>query len=135
MSRAPSVTLRNLTEFPSGPYLSRMATPLKRLLTVSLALVFLIGVTAQLVPSSMAETPAPVSVGTAGCCDTPQPPCTGHLPNCLDHGGCVTIYALSVWAATLVLPVAWTALAFDRTRQALSGLSVKPELSPPILVA
>jgi hypothetical protein len=112
-----------------------MATLLKRLLTVGLALAFLASVTAQLVPSSMAETPATVSAGMAGCCDSPQPPCTGHLPNCLDHGGCITVFALPTAPAAIAVPVEWTSLVYDLAPQALSGISVKPELSPPILVA
>ena len=112
-----------------------MATVLKRLLTLALALAFLVSVTAQLVPSSMAGTPNTVSAGMAGCCDSPQPPCTGHLPNCLDHGGCLTVSALPVSPATIAVPVKWTSLAYDLAPQALSGISVKPELSPPILAA
>jgi hypothetical protein len=112
-----------------------MATVLKRLLTVCLALAFLVGVTGQLVRSSMADTPTSVSAGMSGCCDNPQPPCTGHLPNCLDHGGCVTVSALPVSPAAIAVPVEWTSLVYDLAAQALSGISVKPELTPPILAA
>jgi hypothetical protein len=112
-----------------------MAAVLKRLLILGVALAFLVGVTAQLVPLSMAESPTTVSAGMAGCCDSPQPPCTGHLPNCLGHGGCVTVSALPVSPATIAIPVEWTSLVYDLTPQALSGISVKPELSPPILAA
>src|SRR5439155_10977044 len=71
-----------------------MATALKRFLTVCLALAFLVGVSVQLVPSSMAEPQATVSAGMADCCDSPQRPCTGHMPNCLDHGGCISVSLL-----------------------------------------
>jgi hypothetical protein len=113
-----------------------MATVLKRLLTVGLALAFLVGVTMQLVPSSMADIQGNVSAGMAGCGDSPQPPCTGHIPNCLDHGGCITVSALPASPTSIAVPVEWTSLdKYDLTPQALAGISVKPELSPPILAA
>jgi hypothetical protein len=111
-----------------------MVTVLKRLLTLGMALVFLGGVTAQLLPSSMAETTT-VSSGMTGCCDSPQSPCTGHMPNCLDHGGCISVSVLPTSPATIAVPVEWTLLAYDLAQQALAGISVKPELSPPILAA
>ena len=43
-----------------------MVMLLKRLLTLGLALAFLIGVTAQLVPLSMADTPTTVSARDGG---------------------------------------------------------------------
>jgi len=112
-----------------------MAAVLKRLLTICLALAFLTGVTAQLVPSSMAETSASASAGIAGCCDEPQPPCTGHLPNCLDHGGCISISVLLTSPTAVAAPVEWTSLDYDLAPQALSGTSIEPELSPPIFMA
>jgi len=111
-----------------------MAAVLHRLLTVGLALAFLVGMTVQLVPSSMAETATKMSAGMTGCCDSPQPPCTGHLPNCLDHG-CITVSALPPSPAAIAVPVEWTSLVYEPAPQALSGISVKPELSPPILAA
>jgi hypothetical protein len=112
-----------------------MAMLAKRLLTLALALAFLVSVTAQLVPSSITETPSTVSAGMAGCCDTPQPPCTGHLPNCRDHGGCIAVSALPAAPATIAIPVEFTSLVYDLAPQALSGISHNPELSPPILAA
>jgi len=112
-----------------------MATVLRRLLNFGLALAFLVGVTAPLVPSSMAETSTIVSAGMAGCCDSPQPPCNGQLPICLDHGGCITVSALPASPATITVPVEWTSLEYDLAAEALAGISVKPELSPPILAA
>jgi len=111
-----------------------MATVLKRLLTVCLALAFLVGVTAQLMPSSMAEPQmtASAQMGGGGC-DGPKPPCTGHMPNCLDHGGCISVSVLPTSPATIAVPVEWTSLDYDLPPQPLAGISVKPELSPPIL--
>ena len=112
-----------------------MVTALKRLLTMCLALAFLVGVTGPLLPTSMAASQVTMSAGMAGCCDDPQAPCSGHLPNCLDHGGCITISVLPASTTSIAVPVEWTSLEYEFSPQALAGISVKPELFPPILTA
>ena len=112
-----------------------MATVVKRLLTLCLALAFLAGVTGQLMPSSVAAPQMTLSGDMAGGCAGPQPPCTGHMPNCLDHGGCITVSALPASPAAIAVPVEWTSLDYILAPQALAGISVKPELTPPILAA
>ena len=82
-----------------------MATLLKRLLTVCLALAFLVGVTGQLMPSSMAEPQTTVSAEMDGGCAGPHPPCTEHLPTCLDHGGCISVSVLPTSPTTIAVPV------------------------------
>ena len=108
---------------------------LQRLLRLCLALAFLLGVTTQLMPPSMAAAETAVSNHMAGCCTGPEPPCTGHMPNCLDHGGCIAVSALPSSPAAIAVPVEWTSLDYDLAPQALLGISAKPELSPPILKA
>jgi hypothetical protein len=110
-----------------------MAPVLKCLLTFGLALAFLAGVTAQLLPARTAEAQMTAHADMAGGCAGHQPPCTGHMPNCLDHGGCITVSALPASPTTIAVPVEWTSLDFALAPQALAGISVKPELSPPIL--
>src|SRR5437660_11016288 len=112
-----------------------MATAVTRLLTICLALTFLVGVTAQLMPSSMAETQMTVSAEMAGGCAGPQAPCTGHMPNCIDHVGCVTVSALPASPVAIAVALEWISLNYDFAPTSLSGMSVKPELSPPILAA
>jgi hypothetical protein len=111
-----------------------MATVATRLLTICLALAFLVGVTGQLVPTSMAQPEMGVRADVPSGCDHPQPPCTGHMPNCVDHS-CITVSALPASPALIGVPVEWTSLDYILARQALAGISVKPELSPPILTA
>jgi hypothetical protein len=112
-----------------------VATIAKRLLTLCLALALVIGVTAQLMASGIAAPQINVSAGMAGGCDGPQPPCTGHTPSCVDHIGCLTISALPTSLALIAVPVEWTSFHFDVAPGSLAGISVKPELSPPILAA
>ena len=112
-----------------------MATIHQRLLRLCLALAFLVGVTGQLMPPGLAVPQMTVSSDMAGGCDAPKPPCTGHMPNCLDHGGCISVSALPASPATIAVPVEWTPLGYDFVPQALVGVSIKPELSPPISAA
>ena len=118
-----------------GSYLPDMAALLKRLLAICLALAFVVGVTGQLMPSSMAVPQMTASANMGGGCAGPNLPCTGHMPNCLDHGGCITVSALPVSPTSIVVPVEWTTLNYDPAPQALTGIFVKPELTPPILAA
>jgi hypothetical protein len=111
-----------------------MATVLKRLLTLGLALALIVGV-GQLMPSSMAAAPIAVSADMGGGCADPQPPCTGHLRNCLDHGGCITVSALPAPPTSITVAFEWTSLDYGSMPELLTGISVKPELSPPILAA
>jgi hypothetical protein len=112
-----------------------MATALKRLLRLGLILAFVASMTAQLVPVSMAQpdTGASADLGDDGAGS--QPPCTGHMPNCVDHVGCITISALPASPASVAAAFEWTSLRYHLPPESLAGISVKPELSPPILAA
>jgi hypothetical protein len=124
-----------LTRVHQPPIFSGMATIPERLLTICLALAFFVSATVQVLPSSMAIGESGVRADMAGGCDRPQPPCTGHLPNCIDHLGCLTVSALPASPVSVAVAFEWTSLDYDLAPTALSGRSVKPELSPPILAA
>ena len=108
---------------------------MKRLLTLGLMLALVIGTTAQLMPSSMAHPDMGLRADMAGGCDHPQPPCTGHMPNCIDYLGCGTVSALPASPVAIAVALEWISLNYDFAPTSLSGMSVKPELSPPILAA
>ncbi len=112
-----------------------MATIPKRLLAVCLALAFFVGATVQVLPSSMAIGEMGVRGDMAGGCAGPQPPCTGHMPNCVDHVGCLTVSAIPALPVSVAVAFEWASLDYDLAPESLSGISVKPELSPPILAA
>ena len=112
-----------------------MAAVLKCLLTFGLALAFLAGMTAQLLPASTAGAQMTAHADMAGGCAGHQAPCNGHMPNCLDHVGCITVSVLPTWPTPIVVPVEWTSLDYGVAPESLTGMSVKPELSPPILAA
>jgi hypothetical protein len=121
--------------FVSRPCFSGMATIRKRLLTVCLALAFVVGATVQVLPSSIVFGEVGVSADMAGGCAGPQPPCTGYMPNCVDHVGCVTVSALPASPASQAVAFEWTLLDYHLASESFSGISVEPELSPPILAA
>jgi hypothetical protein len=112
-----------------------MATLMKRLLTCCLALAFLVGATAQLVPSGMAMAEMGAHADMTGGCAAPDMPRAGHTANCIDHLGCLAIPALPTSPASLAIPFRWTSVAYHFLATPLSGISVEPELSPPILAA
>lgn len=112
-----------------------MATVLKRLPTLCVALAFLIGATIGLLPCGMAPTDigirADMSAGSSGS----TAPCTGHTPTCIDHVGCVTLSALPISPVSPPIAFRWTSVAYDFAAEPLAGRSVEPELAPPILAA
>jgi hypothetical protein len=57
------------------------------------------------------------------------------MPNCVDQVGCVTVSALPNSPVSIAVAFEWESLDYDRAAESLSGISVKPELSPPILAA
>jgi len=85
---------------------------------------------ASIVPPDMA-----VDADMAGGCAGPQPPCTGHMPSCAGHAGCIALSALPASPVLIAVVFAWTSLAWEPAPESLAGISLKPELSPPILAA
>jgi hypothetical protein len=116
-------------------FLRDVSAMLKRFLALCLALAFLVGATAQVMPCSMARSDMPAGVGKmAGCADQ-HDRCGNHVPNCLDHVGCAAVTALPGAPISIAVAFAWAPLVYDPATASISGISVKPELSPPILLA
>jgi len=111
-----------------------MTIVLRRLLTLCLAAVFLLGATVQMLPSSAAMADTGGSGKTAGCTE-PEAPSGKQMPNCIDRFGCLVVQALPIWPALLAVPFQWISVAYVFGAAPLLGLSLKPELSPPILAS
>ena len=111
-----------------------MAIVVRRLLSFLCGLAFLVTATVQVLPCHTATAATVVSVETNGGCAGSRPPCSTPMPNCVDQVGCVTMSALP---ASVPLAVAFgrTSPGYDLAPEALPGISVEPELSPPILAA
>jgi hypothetical protein len=97
-----------------------------------LAATFFVGATVQILPwkAAMAD-PMGRSDEMAGCADHAPAP-VKQMPNCIDHYGCLTVQALPTTPALLAEPFQWAAVAYEFGTAPLLGLSVKPELFPPI---
>ena len=112
-----------------------MPTALRRFLTLCLAATFFVGATVQILPwnPAMADTMGHTD-DMAGCADHAPVP-VKHMPNCIDHYGCLTVQALPTSPALLVLPFQWVSVAYNVGAAPLLGLSIKPELTPPIVAS
>jgi hypothetical protein len=100
-----------------------------------LALAFFVGATVQMSPSSMTTEEISLRTGVAGGGAGLQPPCGDHMPNCVDHVGCITVSALPASPGSEAVAFEWTPLDYDLASESLSGICLKPELSPSILPA
>jgi hypothetical protein len=112
-----------------------MSTVLRQLLSICLAATFLVVATVQVLPSSMAMADMSARADIGGGCDQPKPPCPDRGPNCIDHFGCLSVPALPISPTALPMPFQWAAVAYEFGTAPLLGLSVKPELFPPIHAA
>jgi hypothetical protein len=118
-----------------------MATVLRRLLTICLAAAFFVGATVQLLPSSstLADIGSQAADKMVDCnhqmtdCADPSAPPAKHMPNCIDHFGCLTVPALETAPTALPTPFRWISVAYISGASSFLGQSVEPELSPPIL--
>src|SRR5258708_5396185 len=112
-----------------------MSVALRQFFRFSLATIFLVGVTVQLLPTGMAMTDTSSSATMQNGCEQPLPPCPDRTPNCIDHFGCLSVPALPLSPASLAAPFRWTVIAYASGTATLPGLSLKPELCPPIPAA
>jgi|SRR5215216_3443193 hypothetical protein len=112
-----------------------MAAAQNRLLTLCLALIFLISTTMQLVPCGATQTDIGVRADMADGCFGAKAPCGDHKPTCIDHLGCISAPAMPASPALLAVAFEWASPIYELATAALAGISVKPELSPPIIAA
>jgi len=126
---------RGLTAIEETPIcLLGMAMALRRFLTLCLAAALLVGATVQILPWNAAMAGTGHSDQMAGCAEHQAPP-VKHMPNCIDHYGCLTVQALPTSPAMLAVPYQWMSVAYITGATPMLGLSIEPELSPPILVS
>ena len=107
----------------------------RRLLTLGIALAFFVGTTGQLVPYGMACGMIGMSVGMAVGPAQTKAPSGAPGPTCVVHLGCVGNPALPASPPSVAVALRWMTPAYDLTTAPLSGISLKPDLSPPILTA
>lgn len=109
--------------------------PLKRLAIVFLSLALLAGLTAQSLFAASIDTVKTAGVGPgamSGDSAGSRTPCKGAKPLCADHAGCVLMTALTMTPGSAPVPVQWGEIEYGELAVAFGGVSVAPELSPPI---
>ncbi|HEV2334131.1 MAG TPA: hypothetical protein VGS13_01410 [Stellaceae bacterium] len=111
-----------------------MATILGRLLTLGVVLAF-VGATVQLVPCGMAYLQSSVRSDMAAGSTQPKAPCTDRAPVCTDHFGCVAALVVPTAPPSVAVALQWISLDYDLAVRPLRGISLKPDLSPPIPAA
>jgi hypothetical protein len=120
---------------------------LRRLLIVLTGLAFLVGAAVQAMPP--AELMASACMGaahsaTGDCCanmamkDHPAPmkqvPCKGISLDCAKEFGCISSPALPAPSTALGTPTVYGRLAYWPPATSRAGLSIKPDLFPPIAI-
>jgi hypothetical protein len=96
---------------------------------------FLLVTTLQLSPSVSTVAGCDMEMmGGAGGGSAPAP-CPEMTPACIIDLGCTAMASLPAPELPLALPFSWARIAYDRAAESFRGLSIKPDLTPPILIA
>ena len=113
---------------------------LKRAATYFLVLAVILGVTLQIAGSALAGagqhavSPAMemAAMDMGNGCDQLASPCKGMTPDCIDSMGCLINAAALVAPLAASVPFQWAAVSYFSHNAMLTGMSIKPEHSPPI---
>ncbi len=111
-------------------------TILKRATIYFLAFAIITGLTLQIAGSALAAAGQPamfmaaMDMGTG--CDQPVAPCKGMTPDCIDSMGYLINAAALVAPLAASVPFQWAAVSYFSLYAIPTGVSIKPEHSPPI---
>lgn len=111
---------------------------LHRVSVLLLAFAFVVGLTAQVTAAgawTMNGCASAASMGTSSHDSQSDTPCNGLTPACIDSVGCAVPTALPVPPLSASTMFEWVAATFTLPDNSMSGLSVEPDLTPPILRA
>jgi hypothetical protein len=112
---------------------------LKRTATYLLALTIALAATLQVIASASVSADQPAmpmaTMDMSGDCDNPAPPCKGMTPACIVSMGCLMIVAVPAAPLAASVPFKWGTVSYASSVAPLDGVSIEPELFPPILRA
>lgn len=111
---------------------------LHRVGVLLLAFAFVVGLTAQIAAGAWTMNGclmSGASMGTSSEDSQSDTPCNGMTLACIDSVGCAMPAALAVPQLLAPTAFAWIAATFTLPDNSLSGVSVQPDLTPPILRA
>jgi hypothetical protein len=114
---------------------------LKRFFIVCLAILVFAGMSAQLVAHATAMSSAPPGVPCdmmdmdhASAVPANDMPYKGMIPLCADSIGCAVVVDLPPRPQVAPVEVRWTSILWAAAGLSLTGLTVEPEVTPPIFV-
>jgi hypothetical protein len=120
---------------------------LRRLVVVLSVLAFVSGMTIQAIPSAQAVGVSATKEGAPAdpkcprmamehhSDSTPGPlPCKGSMLDCVKQMGCIGSPNLPSRCDEVQTPASYTEVAYWSPTQALPGLSIEPDLFPPVAV-
>jgi hypothetical protein len=64
----------------------------------------------------------------------PDMPCKGKIPDCTGSLGCAAFVDLAAGPQAAPAAVQWTEVAWSAAQPSLAGLTLEPELTPPIAI-
>jgi hypothetical protein len=108
---------------------------LRRLVVFFLVGGFLLVATTQLIPLASAAPDCNMTMMSHGADGGGPVPCTDMTPTCIVDVGCAFVVSLPAPHLGLSAPLSWTRVAYGTSSNASRGLSIKPDLTPPILPA
>jgi hypothetical protein len=118
-----------------APQIERM---LHRHGVLVLAFAFVVGLTAQIAAGVWTMNGCPTAMGSMSAPSGDPPsdvPCNGLTLACIDGVNCAMPTALPVPPMAASISFEWTAASFTLIDTSMSGLSLEPDLTPPILNA
>jgi len=111
-------------------------TMLKRATIYFLAFAIITGLTLQIAGSALAAAGQPAmsmaAMDMGNGCDQRAAPCKGMTPDCIDSMGCLINAAALVAPLAASVPFQWGAVSYFPLNAMPTGVSIKPEHSPPI---
>lgn len=97
----------------------------------SMIAAFLCAGLGQLTPTADAASMPGMTMATDSGGSTP-PPCKSSIPNCVTDIGCIFMVALPLAYTPTVAQHAWSRIFYASTTASHAGMSLEPDLGPPI---
>lgn len=103
----------------------------RRLFMLAVLGAFLCAGFSQPAPAALAAPGAPMA-GMAGMADGAPAPCKSLLPGCYSDAGCIFMVALPLSFTPTAIRLAWSRVSYAVSVDAPPGMTLAPDLGPPI---
>src|SRR4051812_11039783 len=96
---------------------------------------FLLVTTTQLIPLASAAPDCDMTMMSQGAEGSGPVPCTDMTPSCIIDAGCAAMVSLPAPDAEFSVSLSWARIDYDVSSASFRGLSIEPDLTPPIATA